>query len=115
MHRHVRVGGRVLRQIADQAFRRDRIFEHVESADRDFALRRGNEAGQHAHGGRFARAIRAEKAEHLAYLDGEGNAVHGLFRSKRFLEILNCYHAVGLIFRMCRTLNFSKRSSPKFN
>ena len=45
MHRHVGVGRRIFRQITDEAFRRDRILEHVESADGDFAARRRDEAG----------------------------------------------------------------------
>ncbi len=51
--------------------------DHVVAADRHFALRRGNKAGDHAHGGGFAGAIRPQKSEHLAPFHRKGNVIDG--------------------------------------
>ena len=82
MHRHVRVGGGIFRQIADEPFGGNRIFEHVKTADRHRTAGRRKEAGEDAHGGGFARAVGAEKAEHFAPLDGKRDAVNRPLRPK---------------------------------
>ena len=38
---------------------------------------RRNEAGDDAHRGRLACAVRPEKSEHLAFFNGKGNSVYG--------------------------------------
>ena len=90
--RHVGVGRRILRQVADQAFGGKRIVEHVKSAHENLALRRRDESRDHAHGGGFARAVRPEEAEHLAHFHLERHAVHGRLGAKGFPEISNFNH-----------------------
>ena len=81
-YRHVTVGRCGFRQIADAALGLQRMVDHIEAADRDLPARRRDEAGDHAHGGRLASAIGAEKAQHLATRHFEGNIVHGAFRAE---------------------------------
>jgi len=74
---HVCVGRGILGEIADHPFGGDGIIDDIMSAHGDFAGGGGYEAGDHAHGGGLSCAVGAEEAEHLAALNGEGNAVHG--------------------------------------
>ena len=56
------------------------------------AVRWRDESGDHAHGGGFAGAVRPEKPEHLASLDGERDAVDGQLWAESFFQILNFDH-----------------------
>ena len=63
------------RQITDARFRGDRLVEQIDAANADRAQGRREIAGQHLHGGRFAGAVGAEKAEDLAAFQLEAHAV----------------------------------------
>src|SRR3954469_463912 len=91
-HRHVRVRGGVLRQVADQALRLDGRLDHVVGADGDLAGGGRHEAGDHPHGGGLAGAVRAEEAEHLAALDGERDAVDRPLGAKSFHQVVDLDH-----------------------
>src|SRR5256885_12189583 len=75
-HGHFRVRRRRFREIPDAALHLDRIFLHVEPAHGDRACARGNEAGDHAHRGRLARAVGPEESQHLALPDLERSEEH---------------------------------------
>src|SRR5438477_3609247 len=61
-------------------------------ADGDPARRRRHEAGDHAHGGRLAGAVRPEEAEHLAALDRERDAVDRPLRAESFHQLVDLDH-----------------------
>ena len=50
-NRHVGVGRRALGQVADRGLRLELLLDHVVAAHGDPALGRGEEAGDHFHGG----------------------------------------------------------------
>ena len=89
VHGHVGITGRVLRQIADQALRGNRVLEHIVAADGDRAGGRGNEADHHAHGGRLAGAVRAEESQDFAAFHRERHIVDGDLGAERLGEVLN--------------------------
>jgi hypothetical protein len=60
--------------------------------DGDCAPRGPVQADDHAHGGRFPGAVRAEEAGDLAGPDGEGDVVDGLLRSVGLGEVLSGDH-----------------------
>ena len=92
VHRHVRVGGRVLGQVADEFLGRDGILQHVMAADGDAAGRGRDEAREHAHGGGLARAVGPEEAEDLAPFERERDPGHGPFRAEMFFQVFDFYH-----------------------
>jgi hypothetical protein len=90
--RHVRIGGRAFRQIADFALRRERLLADIVAADDRRPGGRREEAGDHLHRRRFAGAVGAEKSQHLAALDLEGNAVDRHERAKMLDELTDLQH-----------------------
>ncbi|MNC87761.1 hypothetical protein D3C83_35160 [compost metagenome] len=76
LHRHIGIAGRVFRQVADHALGRDRVLEHIVAADADLARGGRNEAGDHAHRGGLAGAVRPEKTQHLAAFHGKRKVVY---------------------------------------
>jgi hypothetical protein len=52
------------------------------------ARRRFQEPGDHAHGGRFSGAVGTEKAQHLAAVDAQRQAVDGGEAAEAFRQIL---------------------------
>jgi hypothetical protein len=86
------IGRRVLGQVADQALGLERRFGDVVAADGHATGGRRHEAGDHAHGGRLARAVRAEEAQHLAALDAERNTVHGALGAESLDQVLDADH-----------------------
>jgi len=74
----VRVKAGLLRRDAEEALGIDGILEDVVSAHGDRAGGGADEAREHADGGGLACAVGAQKAEGLAGMDGEGDAVHDL-------------------------------------
>ena len=87
MNRHVRVGRRILRQVADQPLRLDWVLDDVKPAYRDRAFGGRNESGKHAHRGGLARSIGAQEPQHLALPDSERDAVDGDDLAETFLQI----------------------------
>ncbi len=75
--RHVAIGGRAFRQIAEARLRGDGVGLDIMAADRDAARRRREIARDHLHGGGFAGAVGAEEAQHLAFGDGKVDAGDG--------------------------------------
>ncbi len=108
-HRHVGVGGRVLGQVTDQAFGRDRVALDVVATYADLAGGRRDEAGDHPHGGGFAGAVGAEKPEHLPAFDAERNVVHRPLCAEIFAQILNFNHGEPVRFV------FTKIGAEKIN
>ena len=99
IHRHVRVGRRVFRQVADQPLA-PRIGCSTMSKPptvTDAAGRR-QEAGDHAHGGGLAGAVGPKEAQHLAPVHRERDVVHGPFGPEDFCQILNLNHITCLHF-----------------
>ena len=74
--RHLAVARRAFGQIADAGLGRDGRSLDVVAADADLAGGGRDEARDHAHGGGFAGAVRAEEAEHLAGRHRERQVVH---------------------------------------
>ena len=72
-HESIEIGS--LDDAADVAQRLLEIASNVESADRDVAGGRLDEADQHADGGRLSRTVWSEKAEDLARLELKRNVV----------------------------------------
>ena len=66
-----------LRHIADTHFRIQAARVYRLAQQRGGAFGRFQQAGQHFHGGGLAAAVAAEKAENLAFLNGEADMVHG--------------------------------------
>jgi hypothetical protein len=77
VRRHVGIAGRALRQVADLALGLARPARDVVAADRDAARGRHEEARDHLHGRRLARAVGPEEAEHLAAAHREAHVVDG--------------------------------------
>src|SRR5229473_2638771 len=71
------VEDRIVGQIADAPLHLDAIGLAIEPLDRDAAAGGHQDAHHHANGGGLAGAVRAEKAEDLALLDGELEIAHG--------------------------------------
>jgi hypothetical protein len=94
LHRHVGIGGGVLRQVADEALRLQRLLAHVVAADGDAPRAGRHEAGDHAHGGRLAGAVGAEEAEHLAALHREGDVVHRALGAERLYQVFDFDHGL---------------------
>ena len=65
-----------LRHIADAHFRIQAARVYRLAQQRGGAFCRFQQAGQHFHGGGFAAAVAAEKAENLAFLNGKADVVH---------------------------------------
>ena len=99
------VENRIVRQIPDAPLQLDAIRLAIEPVDRDRAAARNQNAHQHADGGRFAGAVRAEEAEHLAPLDGEFEIAHGGEGAVRLSEMPECDHG---IFRTLRRHAFDQ-------
>ena len=76
---HVGITRRVFRQVADQPLGGNRVFNHVVAANQNAARSRGIVAGDHAHRGRLAGAVGAEKAQHFAAFDAERHIIHRQF------------------------------------
>ena len=74
-HRHVRVAGSAFRQVADQGLHRHWIAADIVSMDGDGAGGGTEEAGDDLHGGGFARAVGAEKAEDFTLFHRETQIV----------------------------------------
>ena len=63
------------------------VLAHVQAVDPGAARRRADQAGQHAHGGRLARAVGAQEAEHLALVHLQVEPIHGLDRMAVTLKV----------------------------
>jgi hypothetical protein len=66
----------------------------VETSDAGDAGRGGHKSGEDAHGGGFAGAIGAEKAEDFAFVHGEGNVIDGGLIAVGLGEIFYFYQCV---------------------
>ena len=73
---HLGIQGWRLGQVSNGPPCRERIGEHVVAVDHGRAVRRRNEARQHAHRRGLARAVRPEEPHDLALRDFEGDVVH---------------------------------------
>ena len=84
MHLEVAAAGeafvhhRFLKDDAADLARRERLGGDVEAGEASFAGRGLDSGREHPDGGRLARAVRSEQAEHLARLHGEADVLHGL-------------------------------------
>ena len=76
--RHLGIERRRLGQVADRAARERRLPEDVMPPDHRLAVRRRQEAGQHAHGRGLARAVRPEEADDFPRRHLEVEATHRL-------------------------------------
>src|SRR5262249_55676668 len=86
----------VLRQITDQPACLNRTVNDIESANSNGAGGRRDEAGDHAHGGGFAGAIRPQEPKHLAAFNGKRDSVDGVFGAENFCQIVNLNHSSGM-------------------
>jgi hypothetical protein len=68
------------------------VLRDVGARDDRGARRRRQEAGDHLHRRRFAGAVRAEKAQNLAFRDREGHAIDRRQRAEFFDEMANLQH-----------------------
>jgi len=62
-------------------------------AHRDLSRAGRNEPGDHAHSGRLASAVGAEKTQHFARRDGEGKIIHDEFIAITLRQIFRGNHA----------------------
>ena len=92
LHGHIRVEWSGFREIPDLSLGGDLIVLDIGSVDADFALGRGNVAGDHSHGGRFAGSVGTEKSEDFSFFHREGHAVHGYLASEMLVQIFDFYH-----------------------
>ena len=81
---HVHVSGRIFGKISHQALGRDGVLHDVVSSHSYFAFGRRDETGNHTHGRRFAGAVWAEKAQHLASFHLERDSIHSPLRPECF-------------------------------
>ncbi len=89
---HVAIGGCAFREITDHALRLERLVFHVVSADGHATGAGREEARDHLHRGGFAGAVRAQKAQHFAFLDFEIDSGHGGNRAEAFCQFLDFDH-----------------------
>ena len=92
MHCHVGIAGRVFRQVTDEALGRQRVLDDIKAADGDAARGRWIKARDDAHSGRFAGAVRPQKPQHLAALDGKRDIVDSMLCPERFHQIFDFDH-----------------------
>ena len=78
LDRHFRVERRIFREIADPAPDLEALLKNIVPGDARGAVARRHVAGEDAHRGGLARAVRPQKSEDFTLLDGEGNCVHRL-------------------------------------
>ncbi len=90
--RHVRIGRRTLRQIADALLCGDGLGRDVMTAHDRGPAGRSEKTGDHLHRRRLAGAVRAEKTEHLAARDGERDVVDRLKRAEMFDQVSYLQH-----------------------
>jgi hypothetical protein len=103
---HLTVARRAFGKVTDAGLRTHRILQHIVATDADGSAGRGDEAGDHAHGGGLARAIRPEKPEHFARLNRETDAVHRDFVAVSLGEALGFDHRRGsLIVRPAMSMS----------
>ena len=91
-HPHVEMDGVVLRHVADPPPHLVRLVEDIETRHPRRAARRRHEAGEDAHGGRFARAVRPEEPDDLPATDRERKSVHGRAARIAFREVADLDH-----------------------
>jgi hypothetical protein len=89
---HLRVQRRRLRQVSGAALGLDGLLEHVVAGHDALALGGRHVAGQHAHRGGLAGAVRPQKPEDLAARGREAHVVHGRHRPVAFREVLDFDH-----------------------
>ena len=77
-HRHVGISTVAVRHVADHAAHLVGIIDGAESTHRAVARRRQVERGKNAHGGGFARAVRADEAKDLAGIETETDVAYGV-------------------------------------
>ena len=97
---------------ADAALDLEIIAGQLEAEDLDGAAVGGNEAGEHADGGRFAGAIGAEEAEERAARDLQVDAVHGGLRAVKLLQIAGEDGGRGMLSARRRGRRGTKRRPP---
>jgi hypothetical protein len=90
---HFGVKRRGFRQVTDAAFDFHGLFLDVETGDLGTAARRGEEAGENAHRSGFAGSVRAKKTNDLAFLDLEGDVIHGNVARVPFSEAFYFDHS----------------------
>src|SRR5262249_39961531 len=93
MHGHIRIGRGILGQVAKKSLRLDRLLDNIKAADGHCSLVRRNEAGDHARGGGFSRAVGAKKTQHFTAFDRKRNAIDGTFGAEGFCQIMNFNHS----------------------
>src|SRR5437868_2815329 len=94
-HREIAVEAEALRDIAE--LRADQVTfpPDVDAGDGGRATRGMSQPAEHAHGGSFARPVRAEKTENRAPLDVEGEAAHCFEAAEAFAEIAQRNNGAG--------------------
>jgi hypothetical protein len=91
-HPHLRMQRIVLRHVADAAANLPRVRENIQARHARRAGGGRQEAGEDAHRGAFARAVRAEQADDLAAPDREGKIRYGGVARVAFGQVLNFNH-----------------------
>src|SRR6201996_2292330 len=86
-------------QIADPPLHLQRRARRIEAEHADLARRNLGQAEHHQDRGGLARPVRPEQAEHLAALDGEGDAVDRAGVTIGLGEVLRRNHDLGRHYR----------------
>ena len=91
-HAHVRIKDNALRQVADLLPQRQRLIGDVEPGHPGMAGSGWEEAGQHAHDGGLARAVRPQQADDFALRHGERHVAHRARGTEILAEALDRDH-----------------------
>ena len=92
--RHVFVERRAFGQVAEGRLRLPAVGDDGLAIDQRIARIRLQHTGDHPHGRGLARAIGPQKAEHRAFLEREGYALHGALGAKAFFQTANVEHSL---------------------
>src|SRR4051812_33031160 len=95
IHRHLAVGGRAFREVADFFLYQNRIQRDIVPIDSRCAGGRTKKASNHLHRSRLSCPVWAEKAENVSSTYRESNAIHGAFGTVGLNEAFYFNHGGG--------------------
>src|SRR5260370_17963727 len=101
---------RCLWKVADAFLDLEWLSENIKSRNGRCARGRRKEAGQHPHGCCFARSVRSEKADDLAFFDLERNVVDGGIPRVSLCKCLYADHKICLLVSTMLGLDFASHS-----
>ena len=79
---------RLFRHVAENAAERDHVFANILAFEKHVPFVRPQHAGNDLHGGRFARAVRAQKTDNFARRNLEADILDGGNGPEASVEVL---------------------------